>query len=129
MVLRVEVHPMLGLAACLLEPSLLVQTTPPLLLQPLGSMTAAEMELARCMGGGGEDKGGGADTRAPDPSSEHQAPLLSVSFPFPHPPTSSHLLSHTCRRSATVPLLSLLPLNPHIGGACANPFTPPPPHL
>ena len=67
MVLRVEVHPMLGLAACLLEPSLLVQTTPPLLLQPLGSMTAAEMELARCMGGGGEDKGGGGGYSSPGP--------------------------------------------------------------
>ncbi|GAX73289.1 hypothetical protein CEUSTIGMA_g743.t1 [Chlamydomonas eustigma] len=66
-VMRVEVHPILGVTACIMEPTLLVQTTPPLLNQTLGSMTTAEMELAR--------------------------------------------------RSATVPLLALLPLEPHFSGS------------
>ncbi|KAG1655614.1 hypothetical protein FOA52_007262 [Chlamydomonas sp. UWO 241] len=43
---RVEVHP-LGCAACLLAPSLLVQSTQPLSTQTLGSMTPTEQSLAR----------------------------------------------------------------------------------
>ena len=49
---RVEVHPTLGLSASLLEPSLLVQTTPPLLQQTLGTLTVSEHELARCVSDG-----------------------------------------------------------------------------
>lgn len=47
MVLKIEVLPCLGVSACLMEPSVLVQTAPTLVQQAFSSMTKAELELTR----------------------------------------------------------------------------------
>ena len=47
MVLKIEVLPCLGVSACLMEPSLLVQTAPTLVQQTFSAMTKAELELSR----------------------------------------------------------------------------------